>query len=184
MSPLLLIYAALTLTALGLPIPEDVSLLTGGILARAGRIDHVQLLVVGYLGVLTGDLISFHVGRRFPGATSRSGMVGRIHARFGDWMVVFCRHVPGLRGPAFFLAGSSGMGLKKFLVLDGTAAIITVWLWVSVGWWIGPHADRWMPFLDDLRFLLLMGGVAVVSVVVFAVKMDRLKIEPETSTPS
>jgi len=70
------------------------------------------------------------------------------------------------------------MPLRKFMLLDGTAAVITVWLWVSVGWWIGPHADLWMPFLDDLRFVLLVAGVAAVSAGVFAMKLRRSKPHP------
>ncbi len=61
---LVAVFIALVLTAVGLPIPEDVSLAVAGVLARTGPASWVDAWIVGYIGVLTGDLIVYHLGKR------------------------------------------------------------------------------------------------------------------------
>ena len=56
-------FEALILAPLGLPIPEEVSLLAMGVLVGN---DHASLLsawIYGFLGVTLGDLIAWYFGR-------------------------------------------------------------------------------------------------------------------------
>src|SRR5512138_3870027 len=72
------VFVVLLLCGFGLPMPEDVVLVTGGVLAwLASDLDEVTIaamlrdrglltmIVVGLLGIVAGDAIIFLAGRRF-----------------------------------------------------------------------------------------------------------------------
>ena len=137
------VFLALMLTPFGLPIPEDVSLLAAGILTATGHASLLHAVVIGYLGVLGGDVISWTFGRRVglqpTGFIARLvgpediARIERFYDRYGSWAIIIARQFPGMRLPAFFFAGASGISLPRFLALDGTAAIVTVGVFVSLG---------------------------------------------------
>ena len=63
--PYLGVFAVLIAASLGLPIPEDIPLLTGGYLCHHGLAHPHVMICVGLVGVLGGDFILFSLGRRF-----------------------------------------------------------------------------------------------------------------------
>jgi len=155
----LAMVALLTAAGMGVPISEDLVLLLAGALAGQGITRFWPTLLGGHLGVLLGDLLIYHWGRRLGPAAYNHPRVRkhisperqeklRAHfARHGFLTVVVGRHTPVLRGVVFFLAGASGVPLWKFLLADGLSAAVTVPLVVSLGYYFGDH-------LDDVRRLL------------------------------
>jgi membrane protein DedA with SNARE-associated domain len=155
----LAMVALLTAAGMGVPISEDLVLLLAGALAGQGITRFWPTLLGGYLGVLLGDLLIYHWGRRLGPAAYNHRRVRkhisperqeklRAHfARHGFLTVVVGRHTPVLRGAVFFLAGASGVPLWMFLLADGLSAAVTVPLVVSLGYYFGDH-------LDDVRRLL------------------------------
>ena len=59
------IYVALLLSALGMPLPEDLTLVATGYLISTSLVHPVPAVVTGILGVLTGDQFVYSVGRHF-----------------------------------------------------------------------------------------------------------------------
>ena len=186
---LLAVYVALVLTSFGLPIPEDVSLVAAGALARTGHASWIGALAVGYVGVLSGDLIAFWLGRRV--GLHPTGWLGRrfgdkhidrimgFYRRFGDWTVVICRNLPGMRFPAFFFSGATGMPLRRFLFLDGLAAIVTTGVWVGVGWTFGHNIQEWIHVLDNARWALMVGGLLLAASVLWTWFGGQAPVEEE-----
>ncbi|MCB9797945.1 MAG: DedA family protein [Alphaproteobacteria bacterium] len=176
---LLAVLVALLLTAVGLPIPEDISLIAAGVLAANGHANYVDAVLVGYVGVLGSDLIAFGLGRRV--GLHPKGWLGRMfgerqirrimrfYRRFGPWTVVICRNLPGMRFPAFFFSGATGMSLRRFLALDAAAAVVTVAVWTQVGWWLGPRVQQWFGVLSDIRYALMGLGLTLAAVVMWRV---------------
>ncbi len=186
---LLAVFIALVLTPFGLPIPEDLSLLVGGVLAGTGQFSLYTVLVVGWFGVMIGDAISwsygYHLGTEPKGFVAR--LVGkrqlrrieRFYRRYGTWAIVIARQVPGMRLPAFFFAGATGIALPRFLVIDGLAALITVHVYVLIGWAFSDDIGRIVPWLD--RFRALGGLIVVVAIGVLAWR--RLRWRQERRSP-
>ena len=52
------------------------------------------------------------------------------------------RFMPGLRTPLFFATGSYHVPFWKFFMLDGIAALISVPLWVYVGFLFGENLEE------------------------------------------
>lgn len=169
---LLAVLVALLLTPFGLPIPEDVSLVAAGVLARTGHAQLYEAWIVGYFGVLFADCIAWSFGH-YLGLNPRGPLrhlfgrkqilrITKFFQRFGPWAIVVCRNLPGTRFPAFFFSGATGMSLPRFVLIDGSAAVVTVSLWVSVGWWAGQRADLLDAVMARAHWLLLGLGVVLV----------------------
>jgi membrane protein DedA with SNARE-associated domain len=152
---LLLLSAA----GLGVPISEDLVLLIAGALASQGVTRFVPTLLAGYFGVIFGDALIYHWGKKLGPAAYEHRLVRKVisperadklrshFARHGFWTVVVGRHTPGLRAPIFFLSGASGVGFGTFLLADMLSAAVTVPAVVTLGYLFGEH-------LDDIRRLL------------------------------
>ena len=70
-------FFVLLLCAFGLPIPEDIVLITAGFLAGKNGSPITPVLIVTYAGIMIGDSIIFCLGRKFGPKI--------INTRFGKW---------------------------------------------------------------------------------------------------
>jgi len=170
----LAMLVVLTAAGLGIPVSEDLTLLLAGALAGSGVTRFLPTVAGGYLGVLLGDLLIYHWGRKLgPGAYNHPRVrkhlsperLEKLRAHFsrhGFLTVVVGRHTPLLRAPIFFLAGASGVPLWKFLLADGLSAVVTVPLVTSLGYFFGDH-------LDEIRRKLHGLELAAAAVILVAV---------------
>jgi len=170
----LAMLVVLTAAGLGIPVSEDLTLLLAGALAGSGVTRLLPTVAGGYLGVLLGDLLIYHWGRKLgPGAYNHPRVrkhlsperLEKLRAHFGRHgflTVVVGRHTPLLRAPIFFLAGASGVPLWKFLLADGLSAAVTVPLVTSLGYFFGDH-------LDEIRRKLHGLELAAAAVILVAV---------------
>lgn len=159
------VFAALMLTPFGLPIPEDVTLTAAGVMVARGHVPFWAAWVVGYLGVIGSDLVGYGFGRRVglhpEGFIARLvgaddlARIERFYRRFGAFAIAIARQVPGMRLPAFFFAGASGVPLPRFLAIDGAAALITTSVFTGLGWWFGDQLE-WL--IDQLAPLQAIGA--------------------------
>ena len=64
-TPYFMVFGILLLCGLGLPIPEDVTLILGGILSYYGLCDLSLMIVVCFAGVMVGDSLMFWLGAHY-----------------------------------------------------------------------------------------------------------------------
>ena len=134
---------------LGVPLPEDIPLITGGwLIGRDGSL--ALMIFTGLAGILIGDSIIFRagqaygerlldtrVGRHIPAARVKSTV--RAFERHGVKFIMAARFVPGLRAVTYFVAGTTGVPYWKFICFDGLAACVSAPAWVCLGWWARKH---------------------------------------------
>ncbi len=162
------IYLLLLLSALGMPLPEDLTLIAAGYLTHWGLVHPVPAVVVGILGVLTGDQIGYSVGRHFGPRIVRHRFFSRIlpesrydwiqekFLRYGEKLVFFARFVSGIRGPIFIASGILGMGRGRFLLYDFAGALVSVPLFILIGRLAGPHIEALLVHLVRARSAVLV----------------------------
>lgn len=177
------ILAALAAAGLGVPIPEDLTLLLGGGLAARGVTEFWPTLLCGYFGVLLGDVLIHHWGARMgPAAyrhklvrkhlsTARQEKLGAHFAKHGFLTVVVGRHTPMLRAPIFFLAGASRLPLWKFLLADALSSAVTVPIVVALGFYFGEHLEEIRGKIHEVEWII--AAAAVVAVIVWVVLRRR-----------
>ncbi|MBY8871482.1 DedA family protein [Micromonospora sp. PLK6-60] len=130
-----LVLLALLLVDAFVPIvPTQVVMITGGALTVYGWLDLPTTIVVGALGVFTGDLACYLLGRRAPdrrlprpGTPNRARRVAdrvtRGLRRPGPMVILLCRFVPGGRMAACFSAGRRRYPYRLFLCYEAAAAL-------------------------------------------------------------
>jgi membrane protein DedA with SNARE-associated domain len=143
-------FVLLFLCGLGLPLPEEVTLIGSGILLYRQEVEFLPITLVCGAAILLGDSVPYWLGRRYGMSALRVKWVSRIlhperfaliDRRFqehGNWVTFTCRFLPGIRIPGYFTAGTLGMPFWRFLVLDLTGVMISVptSIWLAC---IGAH---------------------------------------------
>ena len=167
----LAIVGILAAAGLGAPISEDLVLLISGGLAARQVTSFWPTLVAGYFGVVLGDVLIHHWGKRLGPLAYEHRLVQKVlsperqeklrghFARHGFWTVVVGRHTPGLRAPIFFLSGASGVTFGKFLVADALSSAVTVPIVVTLGFYFGEHLPEIRKHMHTAQYAI--GGIVV-----------------------
>jgi membrane protein DedA with SNARE-associated domain len=170
------IFGILVACGLGVPLPEDVSLILGGFLVYRGSADLFLMVTTGFLGILCGDSMIFWAGRRLGNRArsdhgwllrrvltpDRRAKVEALFARHGEKIVMAARFMPGVRAVTFFTAGSAGMPYPRFICFDGLAALASAPLFVFLGFRFGRQLQHVIELLK--RFQMLTVATIVLSV--------------------
>jgi membrane protein DedA with SNARE-associated domain len=192
------VFGVLILCGLGLPIPEDISLIAGGIISGLGYTNVHVMFGISMAGVLLGDSIIFFIGRRFGEKFfEKHHVVGskishkRILAiqkwfeKYGKRVIFVGRFLPGLRALIFATAGITCFcSYRTFILIDGFAAIISVPIWVYLGHYGATRIDSLMEWI--YRGKIGVACVAGVAIIIFAiaalVKRKIKKLEEKLDT--
>jgi membrane protein DedA with SNARE-associated domain len=140
------VFLTVVLGGIGLPFPEDATLLLSGLLIAHGTIKLFPTFLVVFPLLLITDFFVFFVGKkygrmlvqhqRFRKLISPEKLL-KLEEKFrrrGAWVVLFGRHILGLRTPIFLAAGVTRMSVAKFLIVDGATALLTIALcWGGIG---------------------------------------------------
>lgn len=193
------VFLVLVACGFGVPIPEDVTLVSGGVISGLGYTNEHVMFFVGMAGVLVGDGVVFTAGRVFGQRILANRWVARIltperfdavrgkFERYGLWLLFAARFMPGLRTAVFMTAGITGkVPAWKFLLADGSAALISVPVWVYLGFWGANRREELLHWIKrgQESLLLALAITAVVVVLVWYVRKKYLvRLEPTESAP-
>jgi membrane protein DedA with SNARE-associated domain/membrane-associated phospholipid phosphatase len=156
----------------GLIAPGETFLIFGGVVAGQGTISLVTLIAIVWTCAVLGDLASFYAGRRLGRAflikhgskvqitEERVHQVEGFFDRHGGKAIFLGRFVGLVRAVNPFLAGSSGMPLKRFLPYDiiGAGAWATMLLVLGYVFW--QSFDRVLHYAE--QGTLALGATIVV----------------------
>jgi membrane protein DedA with SNARE-associated domain len=202
------VFGVLLLCGFGLPMPEDVILVTGGVLAWttsvleeptvAGMLRDEGLLAmvaVGLAGILAGDSVIYWAGRRLGRRVAEFRLLRhmvtpekleKVEKRLrhqGNVVVMIARFLPGLRAPTYFTVGHSQFPYWKFLLYDGMAALISAPLWVCVGFWFGDDIGKAARIAARFSNWLLTGVLTLVGLLVARWLWQRRRAAPAARPP-
>ena len=176
------VFAVLVLGSLGVPIPEEMPIITAAVLSHEGIVRWWLALPLCMLGVLSGDLVLYWVGRhwgeqvlnwrvvRLVLSPAREQWLKAAYRRHTLKTVVTARHVMGLRAAAFLTAGIARVSFWKFVVADAGAAVVGVPLGFGLAYFFTDQitaimadvhrAERWL----GLAVLLALAAMLAVGV--------------------
>jgi membrane protein DedA with SNARE-associated domain len=194
----LTVFGMLLACGLGLPLPEDITLLGAGYavyLAQDSKLANPALfpmIAVGMVGVMAGDTILFLLGRRLgPKAirawpfrllitAKRMERVQHFFSKYGVWTAFFARFAAGIRAPIYLLAGSSGMRFRTFFLADIAAAALSVPLLIWAAWHFGAEIDRVKYWLGQSRYAV--GAVVLLAASWIIYRAIRARRAASTAT--
>lgn len=146
------VFGMMVASGFGLPIPEEVQIISVGVLAYMGA--HPELFPPPYVGapvingyeaaaivfaaVVFSDNLVFWIGRTFgrkmmntnrlKGFFEKPMMTKVQHfaSKYGVYAAFIFRFTPGLRFPAHIFLGMSRFSATSFFLVDGFAALLSV----------------------------------------------------------
>lgn len=185
------VFGILILCGFGLPVPEDITLVSGGVISGLDLANPHTMCIVGLAGVLIGDSTMFLAGRIFGYRIQRIKTFRRILSprrfshiqrkfkQYGLSLLFVARFLPGLRSPIFLAAGMSRrISYLTFILMDGIAAIISVPVWVYLGYFFADNLDLLMEYVKDVQTLiyLVLGVILLIVLIVYLKKRFHSKL--------
>ena len=140
-----ILFAAVFLEAVGLPLPAALALLIAGGASARGSLHAAYALGGAFLAMVTGDTLMFVMGRYsgwwLLGALCRISLnpescilrSADAFYRRGRALLVVAKFIPGINTMAPPLAGCMNMGFLQFLGLDLTGAALYTGAYFGVG---------------------------------------------------
>jgi membrane protein DedA with SNARE-associated domain len=201
-----MVYAAIFVMMLasgfGFPIPEEVYIISIGILAYMGAnpeafppppgtssvVNGYEAAIVTTVAVIFADTLVFYLGRIFGRKIIQkprlqpyfsSDIMDRINSwvkKYGIMAAFLFRFTPGVRFPAHIALGMLTFPAWQFILVDGLAAIISVPTQILLIYHFGE------PILTALhKFkLVFLGAVAVIVLILVLRRFLKRPPPPET----
>jgi membrane protein DedA with SNARE-associated domain len=175
------VFGLVAAESLGIPLPGETALITAA--AYAGHTHHLSpwiIFAVASAGAIMGDNIGFWIGDKGGYRLARAhGHKVRLDVRklktarylfdtHGPKVVFFGRFVSILRTYAAFLAGTSRMRWRKFLVANASGGIVWAAIYTLAADLAGATLQRVSGTID-----LVIGGAAIVAFVVVLLIVRR-----------
>jgi membrane protein DedA with SNARE-associated domain len=181
--------------SLGIPLPGETALITAGIYAgHTHRLSPWLIFAVAAAGAIIGDNIGYWIGdkggyrlaRRYGSRVrldERKLKIARyLFDTHGGKVVFFGRFVSILRTYAAFLAGTSKMAWRRFVVANASGGIVWAGIYTLAAYLAGTALQR---VSGTISWALLgAAAAAVVTVLVLSRRqIGRLAIRAEAAYP-
>jgi membrane protein DedA with SNARE-associated domain len=161
---------------LALPVPSEPVLPAAGVLASAGLLRLPSAIAVGMAASLLSDVVWDEIGRARGSQVMRllcrislepDSCVRRsqdVFARYGGWLLLVAKFVPGLNTVALPLAGILRMRRSRFLLVDTLGALLWIGTYTGLGYFFSDLVECVAAhgrYLGSWFFGLVFGGLAL-----------------------
>lgn len=160
------------------PSPSDIIVVIGGSLVGTGTVHFIPLYISATLGSLAGFLTAFLIGWQFDKKLIHAGKlkfvniesIDKVENAFRKWgyyLIVANRFLPGTRAVISFFAGMSRLDVKKTTILSFISSAIWNAVLVYLGIAFGKNVDVIDSYLKTYSNIIwIITGVVVVFFVV------------------
>ncbi len=174
------LFGAVFVHQIGLPVPGPLFLLAAGALAAAGKLGLAAAVGLAVIACVLADWLWYEAGRfrgekvlhlihRFaPDPDAADRRAKRTFARYGPPILVLDKFVPGLDAVAPPLAGTSGTSRLRFLTLETTGAAIYSCVYAGLGYVFSHELDRVAAYAG--RAGTLLGGLALGVLAIYGIR--------------
>lgn len=181
----------MTASSFGLPIPEEMTLLSAGLVAYMARnpaqfppptpeaegVNLVILCIVCFFAVLGSDVLIYFLGKIFGRKIiktkffnnrighERFSKINIVFQKYSYWACGLFRFTPGVRFPGHLSCGLMGIPLWQFLLVDGTAALVSVPTQVLL---VASYGDVILGKIK--QFKMALGAIILVLIIIWLLK--------------
>jgi membrane protein DedA with SNARE-associated domain len=159
--------------------PEEVIIITLGLLWGQGKLEFVEALLSVLVGLLPANWIMVLIGQKLSAKFAHKRgvqMASQYLKSYGPWLIFVTRFTPMVRAPVYLSVGASRYGLRRFSRVDALAACFQVPLLLILGRTIGARAGS----VDEaFRVIAWVGGslLGVTLLSTYFVEKRRKRVE-------
>jgi membrane-associated protein len=188
-------YAALFFTLwlgiVGLPIPDEVIVMTGGLVVSLGLLNTIPAFIITYLGVVSGLMIGYGLGR-FMGVSALKWLNRRkklekyleksymLVNKYGAFSLCISYFIPVVRHIVPYVVGIGKMSFARYCLCSFSAGFIWTLLFFTLGRLFGNHID-YIGRLIETYGLYTLPTIALVGVLFWVTV--RIKKKKHITTP-
>ena len=184
----IIVFSLLLAGAVGIPAPEDLTLIAAGILSSLDQVHTLLMALVCYVGIITGDLIIYRIGWlagptlfrqkwfRKHISTKRLHLIRKNLHEKTIFTILIARHLFYIRTATFLMCGAVRISFARFLVIDAFAALITTPIMMGVGYAFAHNYEDILYFLEKTKVFLLILGIIVAIILLLRYKRRRTHI--------
>lgn len=177
LAPILLLV--LEESGIPLPIPGDVYIAYTGYLVSKGSIPYLSAFIILLLSVLVGASILYYLSSRYGQLIvlkfgryihlneRKLFTVEKKFRKYGIWVIIFGRHVPGFRVPITVFSGMSGISYKTFILGTFISVIFWIAFYLSVGQQLGTKILNLLHAHYSYYILLLIPFLVFISFFIY-----------------
>jgi len=193
---LLGLFVVLVGGGIGLPLPEDVTLLTAGVLAHQHVFRLRDVIVIGFVAVVCADWMIYLAGRRYGRGIVTLPVLARLFAaarldavqgaieRHGTRAVFAARFVLGFRMATFLAAGTFRLPAHRFALAEAAGTAIFVPAMATLGFLFSDQAERLLRDVGRVEhWLILVGLLALALYLALRAWMGRTGLEGDGRPP-
>ncbi|GIO84949.1 hypothetical protein J25TS5_18810 [Paenibacillus faecis] len=140
----LFFFLAFSLGPFGIPIPNEVTILTVAVLGSSGVINHWAAYICILAGLLTAITVSYFAGKLFGHRLKKKLLTNKhylkaesILRKRGDIAMCIGMFIPIVRYVMPLLIGMSGMHYKKFTLMTYSSALLWTLAFFTLGTFFG-----------------------------------------------
>lgn len=171
---------------IGLLVPGETAVVIGGVVAARGDLVLPLLIALVWAGAFAGDMVSFFIGRRlgrgFLDAHGERLRISRAHRerterffeRHGGKAILLGRFVGILRALTPFVAGTSGIALRRVLPYSAAGTLIWATTFTVVGY---AFADSFETAGETVTRIVMVAAVIVGATLLAAAALRRRRTE-------
>ncbi|MUT67055.1 DedA family protein [Paenibacillus sp. NEAU-GSW1] len=147
------LFLVLCLGLIGLPIPNEAVVLTGGALSASGILDPIPAYLMTFLGICSAMTFNYAIGR-FAGSKLFDWFMRKkniekfvtkahqLNERYGGWSLGIGLLLPFLRHVMPFVAGTNRMNYARFAMYAYPSALIWTLTYFIIGSLFGDHVEE------------------------------------------
>jgi membrane-associated protein len=186
------IFFLLWLGIVGLPIPDELVVATGGFLASIGILDPFYAFLYGYLGVASGLSIGFFLGKWFgKPIIAWLSRKQRMHhtitrataliQKYGTFSLCISYLFPVVRHIVPYMVAMGGMPFRRYAMLSYPIGLLWTAAFYFIGHVFGRNIEVVVALIRSYGFyaLAVIGGLILLGVIVRWVRIGNRPYKAE-----
>jgi membrane-associated protein len=172
----LALFFALWLGIVGMPIPDEAIVMTGGLVTTLGLLNPIPAFILTYMGVISGLSLGYILGNRIgvrilnriiknKQSTKRYIFKSQdILEKFGQYALVISYFLPVVRHLMPYLVGIGKMPYPKYALYSYSTGLIWTLIYFFLGRLFGDHIEQLGILVEKYGWYTL--GLSVIVLVV------------------
>jgi len=161
------------------PSPSDVVIVVGGSLVGTGAISFIIALTFASLGSILGFMLMFYIGSTVDKKVIQSGRfkfipintIDKVETwfrKYGYFVIVANRFMPGTRAVISFFAGISNLEPKKTIIHCFVSALVWNAVMLYLGFIFGDNVEKVDQYLTTYSNIVI--AVTVIVILFFVIR--------------
>ncbi|MEJ2505872.1 MAG: DedA family protein [Ignavibacteriaceae bacterium] len=172
------------------PSPSDLVILIGGTLVSTGVIHFIPTLLLATIGSVLGFMTLFYFGSTVDKKLVHSGKyryipvdaiekVEQWFKKYGYWIILVNRFLPGTRSVISFFAGMSRLNVKRTIILATISSFVWNAIILYLGILFGHNVDIVDKYLSTYSNIVI--GITIVIVLILLIRyfIKKKKVQSE-----